>query len=117
MSLSIYELLQHIRDEVNYLQSVSQNLSFEEFAKNETLIRAFSRSLEIIGEATKKIPDSFKDKYKNVPWRQISGMRDKLIHDYFGIDLEIVWDVIKNKLPELKSHLEVIFKRFDTDGK
>lgn len=116
MSLSTYELLQHIRDEVNYLLSISQNLSFDDFTKDETLIRAFSRSLEIIGEASKKIPESFKEKYKNVPWRQISGMRDKLIHDYFGIDLEIVWDVIQNKLPELKVNLEMIFKGFDTDG-
>jgi uncharacterized protein with HEPN domain len=112
MSLSVYELLQHIKDEVIYLQNASRNLTFDEFSRNETLIRAFSRSLEIIGEASKKIPKSFKDNYPKVPWRQITGMRDKLIHDYFGIDIEIVWDVLKNKLPELNDHLNNIFKDF-----
>ena len=113
MSLSAYELLQHIRDEIKYLLSTSKNLTFDEFSQNQTLIRAFSRSLEIIGEATKKIPQSFKDKYPQVQWRQIAGMRDKLIHEYFGIDLEIVWDVIQNKLPELKDQLLMIFNEIE----
>ena len=112
MSLSAYELLQHIRDEVNYILTTSKNLTFDDFSTNETLIRAFSRSLEIIGEASKKIPKSFKDKHTDIPWRQISGMRDKLIHDYFGVDLEIVWDVVQNRLPELKKQLIRIFKDF-----
>ena len=76
------------------------------------MIRAFSRSLEIIGEASKKIPKSFKDKYADIPWRQIAGMRDKLIHDYFGVDLEIIWDVIQNRLPELNIQITRIFKNF-----
>jgi uncharacterized protein with HEPN domain len=113
MSLSAYELLQHIRDEVNYILNTSNNLSFDDFSNNQTLIRAFSRSLEIIGEASKKIPKSFKSKHPDIPWRQIAGMRDKLIHDYFGIDLEIVWDVVQNRLPELNDQLKVIFKDFN----
>ena len=113
MSLSAYELLQHIRDEVKYILSNSENLSFDDFSTNETLIRAFSRSLEIIGEASKKIPKSFKNKYTDIPWRQIAGMRDKLIHDYFGVDLEIVWDVIQYRLPELNKQLTQIFKDFE----
>jgi uncharacterized protein with HEPN domain len=113
MSLSAYELLQHIRDEVNYILNTSNNLSFNDFSNNQTLIRAFSRSLEIIGEASKKIPKSFKDKYPDIPWRQIAGMRDKLIHDYFGVDLEIVWDVVQNRLPELNNQLKGIFKDFN----
>ena len=113
MSLSAYELLQHIRDELKYILSNSENLSFDDFSTNETLIRAFSRSLEIIGEASKKIPKSFKNKYTDIPWRQIAGMRDKLIHDYFGVDLEFVWDVIQNRLPELNKQLTQIFKDFE----
>jgi uncharacterized protein with HEPN domain len=112
MSLSAYELLQHIRDEVNYLLENSSNLEFEDFSNDSTLVRAFSRSIEIIGEATKKLPSKFKDKYPDVPWRNIAGMRDKLIHDYFGIDLEIIWDVIKNKIPELNGHLNIVFEDF-----
>lgn len=90
MSLSAYELLQHIRDEVNYLLENSVDLEFDDFAQDPTLVRAYSRSIEIIGEATKKLPSNFKNKYPDVPWRNIAGMRDKLIHDYFGIDLEIL---------------------------
>jgi len=112
MSISPYELLQHIKDEVTYLKNASKDLTFDNFVTNETLIRAFTRSLEIIGEATKKIPDSFKSRYPDIPWRQIAGMRDKLIHDYFGIDFNIVWDVIQNKLSELDVYLERIFKDF-----
>ena len=112
MSLSAYELLQHIRDEVNYLLENSVDLEFDDFAQDPTLVRAYSRSIEIIGEATKKLPSNFKNKYPDVPWRNIAGMRDKLIHDYFGIDLEIVWDVIRTKIPELKEHLNIIIKDF-----
>ena len=104
MSLSAYELLQHIRDEVEYLLNNSKELSFEVFSNDQTLIRAYARSLEIIGEASKKIPSSFKKKHPEIEWKGMAGMRDKLIHDYFGIDLEIVWDVIQSKLP----HLEII---------
>jgi len=64
---------------------------------DETLKRAFVRSIEIIGEAVKKIPSDFKQKYSHIEWRTMAGMRDKLIHDYFGIDYEIVWDVVTNK--------------------
>jgi len=102
----------NISEMVNYILSTSENLSFDDFSTNDTLIRAFSRSLEIIGEASKKIPRSFKDKYSDIPWRQIAGMRDKLIHDYFGIDLEIVWDVIQNRLPELSKQPTRIFIDF-----
>ena len=112
MSLSAYELLQHIRDEVNYLLEKSSNLEFEEFSEDPTLVRAFSRSIEIIGEATKKLPSKFKDKYPDIPWRNIAGMRDKLIHDYFGVDLEIIWDVVITKIPELKDHLTQLFEDF-----
>lgn len=112
MSLSVYELLQHIQDEIDYLLHKSENLSFDEFSTDETLIRAFSRSLEIIGEATKKIPSHFREAHQNVEWRGMAGLRDKLIHDYFGIDLELVWDVVINKVPELKKQLSLIFRDF-----
>lgn len=64
------------------------------------------RSLEVLGEAAKKIPDDKRNKYSNIPWKQMSGMRDKLIHEYFGVDLDIVWHTITSELPELRSELE-----------
>jgi len=78
---------------------------------DETLKRAVIRSLEIIGEATKKIPADFKFKWDTIKWKNMSGMRDRLIHDYMGVNYSIVWDVIKNKIPELhKQIVEVIEK-------
>jgi uncharacterized protein with HEPN domain len=68
---------------------------------DETLKRAVVRSLEVVGEATKKIPADYKIKWDNVKWKEMAGMRDRLIHDYMGINYSIVWDVIKNKIPEL----------------
>jgi len=108
MSLSPLEYLKHIRDETNYLISHADGLSREEFFQDDTLKRAFVRSIEIIGEATKNIPDNFKQKYSHIDWRPMARMRDKLIHDYFGVDYDIVWDVVVNEIPELKQEIEKI---------
>ena len=96
------EYLKHIRDESLYILSITgKGITKEEFLKDETLKRAVTRSLEIIGEATKKIPADFKIKWNNVKWKEMAGMRDRLIHDYMGVNYSIVWDVIINKIPEL----------------
>ena len=78
---------------------------------NETLKRAVVRSLEIIGEATKNIPTDFKVKWSSVQWKNMAGMRDRLIHDYMGVNYSIVWDVIKNKIPELNYQLLKVLDR------
>lgn len=82
--------------------------SKDELLDNETLKRAVVRSLEIIGEATKKIPADFKVKWSEISWRNMAGMRDKLIHDYMGVNYSIVWDVVKNIIPVLKEQIEKI---------
>jgi len=112
MSKEPVEYLKHIRDECLFIISViGDDLSKEIFIKDETLKRAVVRSLEIIGEATKKIPVDFKVKWETVSWKNMSGMRDRLIHDYIGVNYSIVWDVIKNKIPELYNQIiEVIEK-------
>ena len=76
------EYLKHIQDECLYLISISENLLFDDFIKDETLKRAVVRSLEIIGEATKKIPAEVKVKWNSIQWKNIAGIRDRLIHDY-----------------------------------
>jgi uncharacterized protein with HEPN domain len=101
MSKEPIEYIKHIIDECSYLIAVSNNLSKDEFLDDETVKRAIVRSLEIIGEATKKIPADFKVKWSSVQWKNMAGMRDRLIHDYIGVNYSIVWDVVKNKIPEL----------------
>ena len=80
------------------------------FLKDATLKRAFVRSLEIIGEASKKLPEDVKATQPDIEWRKVTGMRDRLIHDYFGVDYTIVWDVATTKLPDLRVKLQALLE-------
>lgn len=100
--------LLHIMDEINYLLQHSKRLSYNKFIHDETLKRSFVRSLEIIGEATKNLPKTFTGKYPEVPWKDIAGLRDVLVHQYFGINYKKVWDIVKNKIPKLKGQIQNI---------
>jgi uncharacterized protein with HEPN domain len=112
MSKNPVEYLKHIHDECAYILSVIDNdLSKDEFTQNETLKRAVVRSLEIIGEATKKIPADFKYKWNAISWKNMAGMRDRLIHDYMGINYSIVWDVIKHKIPDLYAQITNVIEK------
>jgi uncharacterized protein with HEPN domain len=102
------EFLKHISDECDYLISIPPSLTKDDFLHDETLKRAVVRSLEIIGEATKKIPTDFKKQWDSIHWKNMAGMRDRLIHDYLGINYSIVWDVLKNKIPELSDQIKKV---------
>lgn len=109
MSKSATEYIHHILTELEFLEKESA-ISEDLFMRDEVLMRAFARSLEIIGEAIKMIPDDVKNNYSDIDWKSFAGLRDKLIHHYFGIDYQIVWDIVKNELPLLQKQLIEIQK-------
>ena len=102
MSFEPRDYLRHILVEVEYLIGQSQGMTYERFAADETLRRAFARSLEKIGESVKNLPQEFRLSHPEVEWGPIGQMRGRLIHGYFGVDYQLVWDVVHEKLPGLK---------------
>jgi uncharacterized protein with HEPN domain len=100
--------LLHIIEEADYLMRQSADLDYSGFVEDENLRRGFVRSLEIIGEAVKNPFLKFKDLHPDMEWKKIAGMRDMLIHHYFGVNYKVVWDVVKNQVPDLKKKIETI---------
>lgn len=105
------EFLNHILAECHYLLQEESMNTFEDFLNNQRLVKAICRSLEIIGEASSRVHSDLKVKYKDVAWREMSDIRNKIIHDYFGIDYDIVWDTVKTDIPVLKEWVEIIIKQ------
>jgi uncharacterized protein with HEPN domain len=102
------DYLKDILNSIDDIENFIGSMSFEEFKKDRKTINAVVRSIEVIGEAAKNIPRALKDKYKGVPWKKMAGMRDKLIHEYFGIDVEILWKTVKEDIPPLKEPIQKI---------
>jgi uncharacterized protein with HEPN domain len=100
----------HILDEIKFLQKETKGLTFEQFMENELLKKACTRSLEIIGEAVKNLNPDFRKRHRDIEWKKIAGMRDKIIHFYFGVNWDIVWDVIEKRIPKLKKQIEGIIE-------
>ena len=111
MSPSARDYLQHILDEITYIRTSSASLEKAAFMQDETLKRAYVRSIEVIGEAVKQLPIPLRQKYTAIEWRALAGMRDRLIHNYFGVEYDIVWDVVTNKVPELEVEIRKIIEQ------
>jgi uncharacterized protein with HEPN domain len=105
--------LEHILEECSFLLEESQSLSFDKFINDKRMTRAFLRSIGIIGEATKNLPDDFRDEHDEIEWRKMAGMRDKLIHSYFKVDYDIIWTVVQEEIPALKEQIETIIEDID----
>ncbi len=111
MSISAHDILRHIRVEAQFLAQTISGVSADDFGQNQVLMRACVRSIEVIGEATKRLPDSIRSKYPDVEWKNMAGMRDRLIHDYFGVDYELVYDVAQNRAAGLARQIDLILER------
>lgn len=99
---AISDYLNNIIDAIDKVELFTHDMDFEQFAEDDKTVFAVIRAFEIIGEATKNIPQSVRDKYSSVPWKEMAGIRDKLIHGYFGVKLAVVWETIQQDLPSLK---------------
>ena len=95
---------------IQEIEEFVEGMNFEDFVEDRKTVNAVIRSLEVMGEAVKKIPLEIREKYQEIPWKYIAGMRDKLIHEYHGVDLEIVWEVVEKEIPPLKPKFEKILE-------
>ena len=104
-SREFIDYLRDIIDAVEKIEKFTEGMDSEGFYADDKTAYAVIRALEIIGEATKKVPQNIKESYPQVPWREMAGIRDKLIHDYFGVNLEVIWKTVQEDLPTLKPRI------------
>ena len=100
--------IKDILNSITHIQLYTSDLSFDEFSKNFMAVEACLYNIQVIGEAVSQLPENLKEEENHIPWVLIKGMRNRLIHEYFGTDLQVVWQVIKNELPFFKNELERI---------
>lgn len=102
--------LEDILQAIDKIEKYTKGLNADRLKKEDLIVDGVVRNLEIIGEAAKNTPQDIKKKHPDIEWKKIAGLRDILAHEYFGIDLQILWDIVKNKLPELKTKVTPLMK-------
>jgi len=100
-----------ILESIKRIENYTIDLSYEDFIENDLVRDAVLRNLEVIGEAAKSIPDEVRDQYPDVPWRRIVGLRNIVIHEYFGVDFENIWKIVKENIPEVKPFIKQVSKK------
>jgi uncharacterized protein with HEPN domain len=103
--------LKHILDAISKIEDYTERVDYDSFVKNTLVQDGVIRQIEIIGEATKRLSGKFREKYSHIEWKKIAGMRDKLIHNYLGVDIDGVWDVLKTDIPLLRGEIENIIEK------
>jgi uncharacterized protein with HEPN domain len=107
--------VEDILESMDKIQRYTKGLTYEGFVKDEMVVDAVIRNIEIIGEAARNIPEDVREKYPDVPWRRMIGLRNIAVHEYFGVDLSIVWEITTKNLPETRAMIAAILKSFDQE--
>lgn len=109
-------LLEDVLEAIGNVEQFVGSATRDQFQEDKKTVHAVVRNLEVIGEAVKGVPADLRDRYPSVPWQRIAGLRDILIHHYFEIDLDIVWDIVSHKLPELRTQIEAVLADLKGQG-
>ena len=113
ITLYVKDILQNMLEAEEFIEG----MSYEQFISDKRTLNAVLRSIEVIGEAAKNIPDEIRAQYPDIPWKEMAGMRDKVIHFYFGVDKEVIWFVVKDRIPAIRPLIEKALKEIEHPAK
>ena len=113
MSREFLDFVEDILDGMKKAEIMLEGVNYSKFESDFRINFAVVRALEIIGEATKRLPEDLRQRYPDIPWKGMAGMRDRIIHGYDNVDLQIVWDVVKRDIPQIKPKIELILKDYE----
>lgn len=115
MKRDFLDYVDDIIDAISKVESFTGNMEYQNFVQDDKTVYAVIRALEVIGEAVKKLPRGLKNRYPEIPWKDIAGMRDKLIHEYFGVNPKVLWNTAKQDIPSLKHQMQKLLADLKED--